>query len=67
MLNILLSSVSHEPVVIDPLAVRPQETGQAALESQPELHQTMQPTQTTDAGQVMPGTSTLTSDPKPGQ
>ena len=70
VLNILLSSVSHEPVVIDPLAVRPQETGQAALESQPELRQITQPaqpTQPTDAGHVTPGTSTLTGDPKPGQ
>ncbi|ULH16142.1 PRC-barrel domain-containing protein [Deinococcus sp. KNUC1210] len=35
VLNILLTSVSTEPVVIDPLSVKPAETGQAALDSQP--------------------------------
>ena len=38
VLGILLSSVSTETPSIDPMAVRPDEHGQAALESQPDLH-----------------------------
>lgn len=37
VLDILLDSVSHEPVSINPLEVRPQETGKAALDSQGEV------------------------------
>ncbi|SMB94127.1 PRC-barrel domain-containing protein [Deinococcus hopiensis] len=37
VLDILLDSVSKETVDIDPLAVRPHETGIAALEGQPDL------------------------------
>lgn len=37
VLDILLESVSHDAPKIDPLATRPDETGQAALESQPLL------------------------------
>ena len=40
MLGILLSSVSTETPVIDPLSVRPTETGQAALDSQPAVPST---------------------------
>ena len=35
VLGILLSSVSTETPVIDPMSVKPTETGQAALDSQP--------------------------------
>ncbi|MFC4427429.1 PRC-barrel domain-containing protein [Deinococcus navajonensis] len=37
VLDILLDSVSKEPVTLDPLATRPHETGEAALDSQASL------------------------------
>jgi uncharacterized protein YrrD len=54
VLDILLDSISKETVTIDPLSVRPHETGSAALEGQGDLGETgAAPTNTNDPHRPM--------------